>query len=293
MQQKINTDISLVNRISAKHVRDLIWLVYSPNIASSFLSPEIEFRFKEELLLQDLLTYFQHESVELETHPARLPLGKYAEQLIARYFTLHPHYSLLANSIQLIENKITLGELDYLIYDHVKDQHIHLEFAIKYYLKTVRDGEPIFLGPSTKDWLGRKLKNMTQSQAKLSLTNAHLLPESLQQHSFSSKVAIKGSLFIPYAEWRLALKSPLNQGWWLSILDIKQLYTDASQFYLISDRMDWIFPFYKQYAFYDENELESHICNLLSDRNEVMLVRLSSSNKPIDRGFIVRENWPY
>lgn len=92
-------------------------------------------------------------------------LGFYAEELLSWFFHQHPRINLLASNHQVVENKQTKGELDFVFIDREDQQAYHLEFAVKYYIQTgVTGGLDDFVGFNRKDTLGKKTKRMLEQQ---------------------------------------------------------------------------------------------------------------------------------
>lgn len=284
--------IQKVNQIDSSFLQNLVWLIYCSPITSikglSYSFP----RSGEMKALMDWISSSKIKSPdELKKH---IPLGKYAEKLVEYYLLNSGLSELLAANLQLIENqKITIGELDFLFKDKLLNEFIHLEFSIKYYLKTTRNDKTIFLGPSTKDYMGRKIKKLLDHQTKLSQTHNHLLPINLQHFNYKSKAIVKGCLFFPWKEWRtMSHRNETTEGWWMSIDNIAWLSSHGSQFSLITKKINWIFPYGQYNELISFERLKEFAENHLNESNEVMVVSYDKKANPIDRGFIMKKNWP-
>ena len=73
---------------------------------------------------------------------------------------------VLGISVQIFnENKITQGELDYLL--KVGERTIHLELAVKFYLIHEQDGVTTFPGPDPRDNWDSKLNKLESHQLKM------------------------------------------------------------------------------------------------------------------------------
>ena len=121
-------------------------------------------------------------------------LGLRFEALVAYWLMISPNYKLLSKNIQIIENGITLGEVDFIIEDLNSKKIIHLEVAVKFYLGTSPYENPYrWFGTNTKDQLGRKLDHLKHHQTQLGKKyNNHFQYEINEQHCL-----IKGRLFYP------------------------------------------------------------------------------------------------
>ena len=92
-------------------------------------------------------------------------LGHLYEDALAYVLESTPNLDLTAQSVQVFnDDKITLGELDFILKDLIKDEYIHLELAVKFYLIVYEDGQPRYPGPDPRDnWLN-KLARMREHQ---------------------------------------------------------------------------------------------------------------------------------
>lgn len=157
-----------------KYVSDLFWLLSSP-------SPMRENSISDLPLLPTILQQAWHNEgidflKQLDKNPlplhkflnqrASFRLGIYAEYLLQYFFEYAPHIELLAHHVQLIKDKITLGEIDFVI--QYQGKVMHIELAVKYYLQEGKDTSfADWIGPSGKDTLARKLKKVKEHQLPL------------------------------------------------------------------------------------------------------------------------------
>ena len=293
MKEAFRQLIKKINNYDSRFYQDLAFLLLSDAIHSQKLGKLLHFNFVN----GDRKTFLSHFSLNIsKDKPIAtpiLPLGKYAEKLIAFYFKAHSGYELFGANIQLIKDKITLGELDFLLRNLATEENIHLEFALKYYLLVNERGKQIYLGPSTKDRLSKKLAHLKNHQLRLLEKHKRLLPSSLQKIDFRAEYSIKGCLFYPFKLWESMQEVNLfNQGWWMDkeeFSDCKKLQT--FHFSLIESRKNWIFPFRFELKRYSHDQIDQIIDTALQQKNEMMVVRWGGE-EVIDRGMIMRTNWP-
>lgn len=291
--QKLRTDLEKIDRITSKFLRDLMSLCYAPTLQHELIPSSLSFSFGTEENIELLLQWFEknlHSSTPIQEK--YLPLGKYAETLILFYLQHQERFQLLSHNLQLAEEKITRGELDFLFSEQGNEQTIHLELAVKFYLKVEQNGSEVYLGPSTKDWMKRKLKKLLSHQLELPHQNKDLLPAEFRQLKFRSQLYLKGSLFLPYEEWQLENHHPLNCGWWVPIDAIETVLNPQHHYNIITDKRDWLFPFNSRLKRYTKEGLLSLTSPLLLERNELMICRFDENKQIMDRGFVMRENWP-
>lgn len=163
-----------LNSYSCRHVRNLIWLLIAPTpLSEEFddfrllpntitermaMTNEALFRKWDRGVLEEIVS-------TMSTHR----LGIYAEQLLAHFFLHAPNIHLYTHSFQIIRDKQTLGEMDYIL--DFEGQHYHIELAVKYYLghKPLEKFEQ-WIGPSGQDKLSDKLEKVLMHQLKMAKT---------------------------------------------------------------------------------------------------------------------------
>jgi hypothetical protein len=280
--------IPLLNSLEEKHLRDLLWLLYSPSLlkqhplsSSNFDHPCL----KSTALLQ---WYEQHKATPFQVPKGSTVLGKYAEYLLHFFLSQQKEIKVLAKGVQLIKDGLTLGELDFLLEDVRQQQFIHLEMAVKYYLKIEHKEKTVFIGPNAKDRLERKLQKLQNHQLLLGQKYPSLLPEHLTGRHYIPKVFLKGALFYPISEWN---SLSLAEGWWITINELEQIKQRSWTYVPIEKKQNWIYPFVETFPSYQETELEEVLSMYLDSKNGIMLVRKSPDGKTMDRGFVMGEEW--
>ena len=128
-------------------------------------------------------------------------LGHLYEDALGYLLKQSPELELLGQSIQVFDdNKITLGELDYILKDLTNDQFLHLELAVKFYLINYNGNEPTYPGPDPRDnWLN-KLARMRDHQLQLANSKygrRHLL-ENYGIEKIVTQHLVCGKLFDHY-----------------------------------------------------------------------------------------------
>lgn len=144
-----------------------------------------------------------HLKTDLEFEiPTNLRLGHLAEKVVSELIKASTNYNVLYENIQLIENKKTIGEIDFIITNKETAQLIHLELAYKFYLYDPKiSNNPInnWTGPNRKDSLTEKLEKLKSKQFPLLYLDAvKTMLGNLNIQSISQKLCLLPSLFIPY-----------------------------------------------------------------------------------------------
>ena len=201
---------TLLGQFKHRQVRDLAWVIASPPLVSGTIFKETENEthwWSEEDCLAEFydcllaLHVLDREPSALINHLLALKnsrLGSIFEGLVSFWLRISPNFNELHQNIQIIEDKHTFGEIDFIIENIHTSEIIHLEVAVKFYLgcEPYEDAYRWF-GTNTKDQLGKKIDHLKNHQTQLS----SLYPKQLKKH-FSTPIDkkqcfIKGRLFYP------------------------------------------------------------------------------------------------
>lgn len=185
-------------------VRQLAFVIASPNIIidkPNELQLVHDFEIHPDEFWQSHYQSYLPRLLELDQDPKELiqfveklkstRLGLRFEYLM--WFWLqdqqHTHLTLLEHSVQMIEGKNTLGELDFVVFNHLNNEIEHWEVALKFYLAEQDFSLKNWYGLNRTDTLYRKLNHFTQKQFQFNQT---------AQHQIKRKYAVmKGQLYFP------------------------------------------------------------------------------------------------
>lgn len=191
----------LLSRLQTPEVKDLAWALASPNLLSGYpFMPENQW-------YEQLLAEYQSRLLELDRAPGILlhhchgqrRLGQYFESLWHFYLLDSPRFQLIAHNWQQVEQGITLGAFDFILWDNRLKRIEHWEIAVKFYLITAPN-EPFghALGTNPCDKLRQKLEHMTQRQ--LPLSQKPTIANKLRQQGLDPehhRLILKGRLYYP------------------------------------------------------------------------------------------------
>lgn len=176
--------------------------------------------------------------------PKYLRLGKRVERFVAHQLKQNITISILAENVQIQEEKITVGEIDFIIKEN--QTPIHLEIVYKFYLYDETTGKTEiehFIGPNKRDSLLQKLTKLQQQQLPLLYnTNTKKLLNKLNLNSTEivQKVLFKAQLFLPYncksPELKL-LNSDCIKGYFISFVELSNF--SKCKFY-IPEKVNWL-----------------------------------------------------
>ena len=227
-------------------------------------------------------------------------LGVHFEDLFELHIKSFPQITDFYSHIQIIEDKRTLGEADFLVRQNNVWQHI--EVAIKFYLRVGRSGRLCdYLGPSLTDSLDKKVNHINNRQLKLLESNSaqktlHKLGVNSAVGSFSQ---IFGWLFYHISDDQSNIPDTINphhaRGRWLATNELVTFfgeYPDTISF-LMPSRSEWLIaPSQINAVSLSKRDLLMRAGTLI-DRPQQLFVVLGEgcSKQLVERLFVVPETW--
>lgn len=291
-------------------VRDLAWACFSPPlIDTARLADAAGIRDLVPALTPDRRLWLEHldrDAEPLLRHLARRPtgrLGLYFEQLWQFFLHSDTQVELLAHNLPVQDAQRTVGEFDCLYYCHRRRRHVHVEFAVKYYLGVSEpdanpEGGTRWLGPDPRDRLDRKLDRMLTRQIRLGETTAgQAVLASLGVADAEKEIVLRGQLYQPASRPR-----PLPPGYnrnnspgiWTTLGQFASS-ADASGRYLLLPRLRWLSPAVAGPA---DRPLSAQDVYALLDarfaegRGPAPVALLDTAGVECERLFITPQDWP-
>ena len=153
-------------------LNDLNWIINSPILVREDL-PEFEDELAYDLIGSEDILLYKEWFYELSTNPRKLIdffdredqfiLGKYFERLLHFFFENFPNYELLLAGKQFIDGQRTKGEIDFIVRDSAKEENIHFEVAVKYYMGYKSSSKhAMWIGPNGMDSLDKKIEKFVR-----------------------------------------------------------------------------------------------------------------------------------
>lgn len=173
----------------------------------------------------------------------KLRLGKYVERFVSHQLQQCKNTSIIAENIQVLDNKQTIGELDCLLLKNKKP--VHLEIVYKFYVYDPNVGNNEIshcIGPNRKDSLVEKLTKLKRKQLPLLHTEAckpYLDTLNLNAETISQQVYFKAQLFMPYRRYYKLklLNDACIAGYYISRSNFDEF--DKCKFF-IPTKKDWL-----------------------------------------------------
>lgn len=203
--------------------------------------------------------------------PTNLRLGHLAEIIVSELIKSSTNYKVLYENVQLIEDKKTIGEIDFIIKNKNTRQLIHMELAYKFYLFDPKNSsEPInnWIGPNRNDSLKEKLEKVKNKQFPLLYHNsAKSKFNEIEIGEASQALCLLVSLFIPY-EYRGSFSSIYEKaikGYYLNIEKFISFDHSEKNYYLPSKK-EWGMTPSENENWTDFNGIEKYINTSIKEK---------------------------
>ena len=231
------------------------------------------------------------QSLQLKIPPS-LPLGRRIEHFFAYYINHYTEQEVLSANVQISSEKITIGELDFLLKDP-KGVVTHLELVYKFYIyhPSFASEEERWIGPNRRDSFQRKLKHLREHQFPLLYrkeTQDHLDQLNLKSEEIRQQVCFKANLFVPkqlLTEKFPAVNPQCITGYWIRQKEFTAKEFGSSLFFS-PKKADWPRDPSKNEEWKTFSEIKEQLQTLL-DRKKSPLVWIKKSSGKLERFFIV------
>ena len=179
----------------------------------------------------------------------KIPLGKRIERFFEFYIMNSNRYDMILNNIQIIENKNTLGEIDFILFDKKKNEFIHLELVYKFYIYDNRFPKELdkYVGPNRNDTLIKKLTKLKEKQFPLLFrkeTTDYL--KNIDIDNIKQKLCFKANLFYFENDFNNSFELINNQckkGLYIKYQDFIRNDVFKEYKYYMPHRFDWVSTF--------------------------------------------------
>ena len=164
--------------------------------------------------------------------------GKRMERYLEDVIRQGDKFEVLHENLQIIDRGHTIGELDFILLDKLKQELVHLELAYKFYLYDPDEPAelPRWIGPNRNDRLVKKMEKLATHQFPLLFRkeSQQILEQlNLPELPWRQELCFKAQLYLPY-QWQHAYPLSINPaavcGFWIHFNAFKKL-KDA-QFFL-------------------------------------------------------------
>jgi uncharacterized protein len=306
----ISRRVAQLDTLQVSGVRDLAWLLFSPDLLREqppvgILANPFETVLEETATL-DWLRALDANPGELQKDiaAARITrLGRYAECLLSWFLQHGPAASLIAANVPLRRSGLTLGECDFLVQTRA-GRRLHWELAVKCYLHA-GNGRALladYVGPNLQDRFDLKLSHLVDHQLPLSAreefaTLGYTGP-------WDAQMFVKGWLFYRRGEPTCdpaQLDPAHGRGWWATRSEWPAFAAAHAGLWRVLPRLEWLAPRRHERSAAEEQGIEFLGANALIERvahqsGPTMVAAFSLDDTRCwverSRGFIVPDDWP-
>ena len=219
-------------------------------------------------------------------------LGKQIERIFSFLFKSSSNYSILKENIQIVDGKITIGELDFIIRNNETKEISHLEIVYKFYLydeiHSLIELEK-WIGPNRKDSFIQKFDKLKSKQFPLLYKpiTADVLND-FDSHNMRQQLCFMASLFVPFSMLDKSIPTINNLaivGYWLTLIDFKITAKAANKYYL-PKKHEWGIAPHHNSEWYSYSKIRILINESL-ERQFSPLVWIKTSDLRYEQCFIV------
>jgi hypothetical protein len=219
-------------------------------------------------------------------------LGKQIERVFSFLIQNSSNYSILKENIQIIDGKITIGELDFIIKSNETSEVSHLEIVYKFYLYDPNNSEielEKWIGPNRKDSFIEKFDKLKSKQFPLLYKSKTVdVLNDLDLSKMSQQLCFMASLFVPFSMLDKSVSIINNSaivGYWLTLIDFKIHAKSNAQYYL-PKKQEWGIAPHHNSEWYSFSEVSELINESLS-REFSPLIWIKRSDLRYEQCFIV------
>ena len=222
----------------------------------------------------------------------RLTLGNRVERFFEFYINASKNYELIKSNIQIIKDKHTIGELDFIIYDKREEKYIHIEHVYKFYLydDTIENEIDRYIGPNCNDTLVKKLTKLKDKQIPLlfnDVTQKYLT--DIEINTIEQKVCFKGNIYLPlHLEGKSIplVNDECIRGFYVNKEDFLTNEKFKGYKYFKPDKFDWVCDPNINDTWYSFDEVINEI-NVLLDDDKSTLVWMKDIERNISKSFFI------
>ncbi|MBZ9729245.1 DUF1853 family protein [Salegentibacter sp. JZCK2] len=230
---------------------------------------------------------------DLPSLSSNFVMGKRVERFFEWIIRQNPDYDLLSENIQISRNKITQGELDFLLKDLLTQKVIHVEMVYKFYIYDPSFDSEMqgWIGPNRRDTLLQKTKKLKEKQFPLLFkpeTKDLLTSLSLNSEEMLQQTCFKANLFVPKQlqdKHFSYINNKCITGTWLHFKDFISAQYRKFQFY-VPTKQDWpILPKHGE-TWVDHSEIITQIETQFQNK-KTPLIWMKKSKNNYERLFVV------
>jgi len=219
----------------------------------------------------------------------RLRLGQLAEQFVFNQLETSENFRVLAENLQIQNEKLTVGEIDALI--ELNNKPIHLEIVYKFFLYDDTSTETElkkWIGPNRKDSLMEKTDKLLKKQLPLlysSFTTTYLNDLGLKPEQIEQQVLFKAQLFTPFGQ-QINVQKLNSESLYGHYFRLQQLKDFQEAKFYIPRKLDWFLEPEAQIEWMNYINFKDRAELFLNDKRSFMFWS-KTPNGLLFKGFLV------
>lgn len=267
--------------MSTQAAHDLCWAINTPSLVAG-----------ENVAVTEPITLDEIDADHLRGFLAGQPesrrVGRYFEHLVHYWLKHVRKVEVVETGLQLKDGKITVGEIDFL-YRNERDQLVHLETSIKFFLHAPGATPSEFPGPNARDNFEAKATKLFDKQ--LPASNGRIDDVAVREG------LVKGLIFYPddvvATPWLDRLAPDHLTGRWFHATAANDLETLGGAF-TIMDKPHWLAPTSTDTRMTFAQLAERLSAHFSSTGHPLMLSVCDEATPAVEtsRCFVVPETWP-
>jgi len=205
-----------------------------------------------------------------------LMLGKRVEAFFKIQIEEENSYKIILKNIQIQKEKITLGELDFILKEKSTSALKHVEVSYKFYLFDPNiEGNEIdkWIGPNRNDNLLKKITKLSEHQFPMLYRNEATKQLSLNNKEITQEVLFKAQLYIPFKNTTKRFKA-INidaiRGYYISFKDFLQLQMEKELFF-IPQKQDWLMRANDNKAWHNLDTIRDELCRSIQIKKSLLI----------------------
>lgn len=210
--------------------------------------------------------------------PQNLRLGHQMEYVFKQLIQHSSLYDVVLHNLPISIDKITIGEIDFILRKKATGKLIHIELTYKFYILDESIADPIrqLMGPNRRDDFYTKLKKIKNKQFPLLHSEQGALALAaigIDHQEIEHQCCFKAKIFTPYRKSNQDI-SPLNSssivGEWLRLEDFTDPKFEDYTYYLPYKR-EWVI---------DPQDGTNHWVSY-QEAHQMIRLRLKDKNAPM------------
>ena len=225
--------------------------------------------------------------------PNNIRLGHQMEYVFKQLLEYSEGYEVVLHNLPIRQDKITLGEIDFIVKDIKNNKLVHVELTYKFYIINPEIPDPLhqLIGPNMHDAFFAKMQKIKNKQFPLLHSDEAinvLINNNIYDINIEPQCCFKAQLFEPYENKSLNLL-PLNVncivGYWLRFDVFNTSEFTDNKFYIPS-KSEWVIQPHDQVQWKTHSEISIDINQSLNKEKSPM-VWMRKSKTEFEKFFVV------